>query len=496
MKKILFIFSIYILSPFSVKAQDCINMSDFLGEIEMYNEAISVDLVEGWNMIGYPCPQEMNAVDAFSSIAEGLVIVKNASGSAYLPEWGFDGLGDLEPGQGYQLKTTAPFYNFQFCESNINYPTWTGCTDCEADNFSFTAIIDDGTCTYSNTENSGCTDPAALNYDPSVLIDNGNCIYEEIANSQTISVSAGWNMISTYLTLDDNSIESMFAGNESDFETVNDLNGAFYWPAFGFNGIVNVTDGAAYQLYATNDFTLELEGEAYVNIGDLDAGTNWVAHTKPYSVPVEDVYAELEGLVYVSDVYGNTYQPALGINDLGLLKPGHGYYVIMSAPYSNFSYPEVSAYTCVDCTGCTEQMALNYDAFATVNDGSCAYPTMVNETHTSSNMELVFMENVFINAGLPSQGWLVAYYEDDNGVLKAGSAVEWNGEAVSLSLWADNSVTDEKDGFSTLETPIIEYQTAIGNFNLTNFTSPPEYGLMTIFFNYNNYFVVESCEGE
>ena len=34
-----------------------------------------------------------------------LIIAKDYNG-AYLPEWAFNGIGDMVPGQGYQLKTT------------------------------------------------------------------------------------------------------------------------------------------------------------------------------------------------------------------------------------------------------------------------------------------------------------------------------------------------------------------------------------------------------
>ena len=34
-----------------------------------------------------------------------LLLVKDFNGSPYLPEWNFNGIGDMQPGQGYQLKT-------------------------------------------------------------------------------------------------------------------------------------------------------------------------------------------------------------------------------------------------------------------------------------------------------------------------------------------------------------------------------------------------------
>ena len=66
-----------------------------------------VNLVEGWNTIGYLRLNPAAADQVFSDLVleNNLVIVKDFLGSAYLPEFNFNGIGDLAPGQGYQLKT-------------------------------------------------------------------------------------------------------------------------------------------------------------------------------------------------------------------------------------------------------------------------------------------------------------------------------------------------------------------------------------------------------
>ena len=38
-----------------------------------------------------------------------LVIVKDSEGSAYLPEWAFNGIGDMFSGNGYQIKTNEGY---------------------------------------------------------------------------------------------------------------------------------------------------------------------------------------------------------------------------------------------------------------------------------------------------------------------------------------------------------------------------------------------------
>ena len=66
-----------------------------------------ISLNNGWNIIGYlrisPSPVDL----VMSELVDNntLIIVKDYSGSAYLPEFNFNGIGDLTPSRGYQLKT-------------------------------------------------------------------------------------------------------------------------------------------------------------------------------------------------------------------------------------------------------------------------------------------------------------------------------------------------------------------------------------------------------
>jgi len=61
-------------------------------------------LEQGWNIMGY-LPIESKAADTvFSSIEQHVIIVKDNLGNAYLPNWDYNGIGFLEPGQGYLVK--------------------------------------------------------------------------------------------------------------------------------------------------------------------------------------------------------------------------------------------------------------------------------------------------------------------------------------------------------------------------------------------------------
>ena len=70
----------------------------------MLPEENPLTLNEGWNMISYLRTEAAPADGVFSDILEDVVIVKNSAGLAYLPEWSFNGIGNMTAGQGYQVK--------------------------------------------------------------------------------------------------------------------------------------------------------------------------------------------------------------------------------------------------------------------------------------------------------------------------------------------------------------------------------------------------------
>ena len=70
-----------------------------------------ITISSGWNIIGYlrttPSPLE----EIFESLValDLIVIIKDYLGAAYLPDFDFNGIGDLNPGQGYQIKANGDF---------------------------------------------------------------------------------------------------------------------------------------------------------------------------------------------------------------------------------------------------------------------------------------------------------------------------------------------------------------------------------------------------
>ena len=87
-----------------------------------FPEENPVDLAAGWNIIGY-LRTEAAAADAVLEVINAtgnLIIVKNYNGLAYLPEFNFNGIGNMVPGQGYQIKVINNDF-IEFLSNNESY---------------------------------------------------------------------------------------------------------------------------------------------------------------------------------------------------------------------------------------------------------------------------------------------------------------------------------------------------------------------------------------
>jgi len=82
--------------------------------IDVNSEPIVISLQQGWNMIGFTLREEMDPVASFQEIVADMVMIKGNEGQVYWPEFGFNGLDVLEPGQGYQVKMNVARDGFIF----------------------------------------------------------------------------------------------------------------------------------------------------------------------------------------------------------------------------------------------------------------------------------------------------------------------------------------------------------------------------------------------
>ena len=70
----------------------------------------------GWSFFGYNCFESIDLESAFAEVSDKIIILKDENGDSYLPEWNYNGIGDLNYTEGYQVKTNEQIIDFQFCK--------------------------------------------------------------------------------------------------------------------------------------------------------------------------------------------------------------------------------------------------------------------------------------------------------------------------------------------------------------------------------------------
>ena len=90
---------------YQIKIQDATNLT-VVGDY-MFPEENPIYLIEGWNLVAYLRLENAPAEAVFESLdsSGNLIVVKDDQGLAYLPNWNFNGIGNLSPGKAYQVKT-------------------------------------------------------------------------------------------------------------------------------------------------------------------------------------------------------------------------------------------------------------------------------------------------------------------------------------------------------------------------------------------------------
>ena len=78
-------------------------------------------LNEGWSYLGYLRKQAADAAAVLESIEEDVLLIKDGIGNIYWPEYDVNTMGNMEPGQGYQIRMTAE-RTFTFPSNDLVLP--------------------------------------------------------------------------------------------------------------------------------------------------------------------------------------------------------------------------------------------------------------------------------------------------------------------------------------------------------------------------------------
>ena len=156
--------------------------------------------------------------------------------------------------------------------------------------------------------------------------------------TQDISLSAGWNLVSSFIAPSDPRLETVLAGIESNMLLLKNNQGQTYWPALNVNAIGDWDVQNGYLIYMNNADTLTLNGAQVVPANtaiSLSAGWNSAAYLLDTTLPINQALAGISsGLYLARNEAGQLYWPEFNINQIGKMQPGEGYQIYMNDPAS------------------------------------------------------------------------------------------------------------------------------------------------------------------
>ena len=269
-----------------------------------------------------------------------------------------------------------------------------GCTDPTALNYNPAANTDDGSCVATI---NGCATQTASNYDPSVSTDNGTCIWygcqDVTANNYYIDIeTAAWvnevnnyqPFTSAYGLLDatctyDSGCTDSFASNYNATATVDDgscmycVNIASPSPTPDANNASTLTN-TYFTASVASDETISNANDGIINID--------ISVTSPYGNNGVPTLTHSNGVSYSSTmIFGQVHVFSSlppGVYDLTITQGSNSYVGNQTDPclVSFNALLTVNPGPPAPTLGCTDATANNYDASATVDDGSCAYTVL------------------------------------------------------------------------------------------------------------------------
>jgi hypothetical protein len=152
-----------------------------------------------------------------------------------------------------------------------------------------------------------------------------------VPTQQDFNLPAGWNMISSYLNITQPALNDIFAEVSGNIIIMKNGMGQNYVPFYNINqiGNWNTVDGYMIKLNAPTQFSLT--GTAVTPETTpiaLDPTWNMISYLRTMPIPVANALTSLGSTVIIAkNGLGQMYVPAYGINQIGNMNPGEGYYI-------------------------------------------------------------------------------------------------------------------------------------------------------------------------
>jgi hypothetical protein len=268
-------------------------------------------------------------------------------------------------------------------------------------------------------------------------------------NLQQINLNQGWNTISSIMNPDEPFIPTVFSEITNDVNIVKNAAGEMYDPAFDINSIGSWNNRHGYQVNMINSNVLTIRGneivpeETPLNLAD---SWNLISYLRNSAMNPALALASVENtMLLCKNNEGGIYYPSFGINTLGNMKPGQGYWVYVNEA-TELVYPSNSA----------------QKAFAEESLTPLATRLIPIYKNTGNNATLILQFDRIEN------GAEVGVYNANDELI--GSAAVHNGVA-AVTIWADDEITKQIDGAlngELLSVKLLNSNNSLSNLSLFN----------------------------
>lgn len=255
-----------------------------------------------------------------------------------------------------------------------------------------------------------------------------------ILNSQICEIPQGWSGISSYFRPVNDTIESIFEMIIADLVLLQNTSG-IYWPSQQINTLNTWDSYQGYQIKVSEYLELPLPGVRVNNRTlQISEGWNLIPVLSECAPEVETLFDE-SAVVIVKEVAGsNVYWPAYSINSLHELLPGKSYFVLMNQD-TEITFPDCNqkSGTKIPISNHRNQPEI-FDFFPDIHF------TPTAATHTFAINSAGF----FDEKNLHNHIFIGAF--DEYGHCFGSTML--NKDHSSATLYGDDPITDQKDGFT------------------------------------------------
>ena len=266
----------------------------------------------------------------------------------------------------------------------------------------------------------------------------------DVYNAKTIALRfpSGWNMFSYNVQPEDASASAILSDVLKNLVILKNGAGESFIPDFGIDQIGNLNFREGYLGYFSTNTSLEITGQ-FVDPQtpiELNSGWSMISYLPDASMDVKQALQSIgTQLIIAKDGSGNSFIPDYGINQIGDMQSGSGYQVYLREK-SILTYPAISS-TAPSLASLNKAGSVNADVehfeFSSVTGENAtivvptnANPRLADDTPLQSGDEI----GVFTSAGI------------------CCGAVVWEGVNTAITVWGDDSQTDEVDGFKSGDT--------------------------------------------